>query len=1143
MELRIHLPGPQSVVLIIARDAANVGASRRVGQSAVLELIGISRFFCVLWIVSLVIVAVPSSLRASDKVVLLLPEDHQFQFAGYYAALWFGHFKGADIEVEIRSAVKAGGERLDVAREVAEGRADFGVGDANILLANTPEHPLVVSAVIFQQSATALFARQESKVNSPGRLTRVRIARQAGDDAGWAQMRAIMRAEGVDPEAVKPLLWDPRDGALLDQLVARRFDAYVGYRMLDPWLAQKSGIRISVLRPSAYGVDFYGDSLFTRAAWAEKDPDLVARFTAAAIEGWRYALENGEEMAERISTGIERAAPVSDPLDLNRFMIAEVRDLMLGNVIELGHINPSRWRRMHQVLAANGLEVPALDLDRFVFDPVQREVKRHRLVSTVMVGVFLAFFAAAFAYVVWSHLRHRIEMRGIAALRESEERMRQVVENMPVLMAALDGEGNIIAWNRECERVTGYPAKEIVGNPKAMELLLPDPTYRENLMAEWKRRGHDYRNWEWRITAMDGTHRMVEWSNISKRFPIPGWFAWGIGVDATERNRAEDALRKSEEKYRQIAESSSDWFWEMGPDLRFTSVTDRFFEVAGVKPDDVLGRRRSDMAVGHQDLQEREKWRAHLAVVERHEPFRNFEYTVRSHTGQLLHISISGTPVFDGEGRFQGYRGTGTDVTRQREAERTIRDLAKFPEQNPGPVMRSTRDGMLLYANLASAPILAHWRTEVGDGLPEDWCGIVRAALEAGIPRELEVEAGRQVFSLMVSPVVTSGYVNLYGRDITPRRRALEALRESEERFRSIMEHAADAIIIHDINGAIVDVNQSACDMLGYERDEILGLTVSDLEKDYDPATMRELWQWVLDAGPATLEGVGLRKDGRTLPIEMRIGRLRLGERDLLLVLARDIHERKEAEDSLKDSKARAEAANRAKSEFLAGLSHELRLPLKVMTDFAIALVNQTLGPLGRPEYLGYARSIDEAGRELLELVEDMADMTQVETNAFVLREHQVEIAPVVAACERLLGERIVRGGLTLSVEMPKDLPPLRADERRLRQILLNLLVNAVTYTPEGGTVSVSAVREGDGAMAVVVAETGIGISPEDLGPALSGADRVAPLSSRGRNGSGLGLALARRLMELHGGTLDLSSRLDHGTTVTVRFPASRVMA
>ncbi len=140
------------------------------------------------------------------------------------------------------------------------------------------------------------------------------------------------------------------------------------------------------------------------------------------------------------------------------------------------------------------------------------------------------------------------------ALRQREEQLRQIVQNMPVMMDALDASGTITVWNRECERVTGYSASEIVGNPKAIEWLYPDPDYRASMLAAWSERGNNYRNWEWNLTAKDGSIKTIAWSNISEEFPIPGWASWGIGADVTDRVQAEEALRLSEARFRQLAQ-------------------------------------------------------------------------------------------------------------------------------------------------------------------------------------------------------------------------------------------------------------------------------------------------------------------------------------------------------------------------------------------------------------------------------------------------------------------------------------------------------------------------------------------------------------------------------------------------------------
>jgi len=143
-------------------------------------------------------------------------------------------------------------------------------------------------------------------------------------------------------------------------------------------------------------------------------------------------------------------------------------------------------------------------------------------------------------------------------LQESEARLKAILENMPVMLDAFDAQGNIVVWNRECERVTGYGASEIIGNPAAMELLYPDAAYRNAMLEQWKTRGHDYRDWEWTLRAKDGGTRTVLWSSQSEKFPMEGWRTWGTGVDITARRRAEEQLEESENRFRSVIDVAGD---------------------------------------------------------------------------------------------------------------------------------------------------------------------------------------------------------------------------------------------------------------------------------------------------------------------------------------------------------------------------------------------------------------------------------------------------------------------------------------------------------------------------------------------------------------------------------------------------------
>ncbi len=1087
------------------------------------------------------LLAIP--VRAEDRVVLQLSGDHHFRFAGYYVARWLGYYAEKGLEVEIRPGLTQKGAPVSATREVSEGHAHFGVGGADILMANLEKTPLSVVASIFQKSAAAVLVHDGRGPEAPAMLTGKRVGRTDPRDPGWLEARVMMSLENIDVSKIAPVELEPARSDLIALFAKGDIHAIAGNSIELAWKAQQSGRKTSLLRPSAHGVDFYGDSIFTRTELAENEEDLVEAFVEASLRGWHWALEHPKETSNMMAKGLVRAGPVDDFSGLNAFAAAEVRRLALYPVVQFGHVNAERWRHMHRLLSLAEMDPPPLDLKRFVFDPVKLQISRQTTANWTMGGIILFTAVALVIGGVWGGMRQKIERRRIEDLRQSEERLRSVVENMPVLLTAVNHLGAFIVWNKECERVTGFTADEMIGDRRALEKIYPEPAYRKRVLSQWLNTGHEFRNWEWSLSAKDGTERTIEWSDISKEFPIPGWEGWGIGVDITGRRRAEEAADESEQRYRHFAESASDWFWEMGPDLRFSSVTDRFYEVADMTPDDVLGKSREEIAALSGEDLAIPYWQEHLDGLERHEAFRNFEYSVQDRNGRVRHIRISGRPLFDHDGNFMGYRGSGTDVTDRVESVRMIQDLAKFPEQNPGPVIRVDRDGRILYANAASKPVLAFWDCGVGDLVPDEDCrGRIVSALENGMGREEELDVGERTFLLALTPFPESGYVNIYGRDITERKHAEAALRESEERFRAIMEHAADAIMIHNLDGVIVDANQSACDLFGYDHEEILGLPVDEIDNDYNPATMRELWEWVLGAGPATVEAVARRRDGIEVPVEMRIGRLELANSDLLLVLARDITERKESEEALRHAKDAAESQNQAKSLFMASMGHELRAPLNAIIGFSDMLMSEmTREPVG-PGCQEYAADINSAGAELLEIVNEMVDLSRLESEQLVLNEKVVDVEELVTACVRLLRENAGQRGVRMSQNTPDRMPPVRGDERRLRQILANLLSNAIDYNHDDGWVKLEAFVEKDGRLAFVISDGGPGMTADAVQAALSGGADDGAFVRRAKGG-GLGIPLAKRLVEAHGGQLIIESKPREGTTARVLLPKERVGA
>jgi signal transduction histidine kinase len=245
--------------------------------------------------------------------------------------------------------------------------------------------------------------------------------------------------------------------------------------------------------------------------------------------------------------------------------------------------------------------------------------------------------------------------------------------------------------------------------------------------------------------------------------------------------------------------------------------------------------------------------------------------------------------------------------------------------------------------------------------------------------------------------------------------------------------------------------------------------------------------------------------------------------------------------DELEAAKIEAEAASKAKSDFLANMSHELRTPLNAIIGFSDLMRGELLGPVGNTKYREYACDINFSGTHLLDIINSILDVVRHEAGKTELKEEGVAVEEVIGEALRLIGPQAARGEVQVAWRAPvPPLPPLYCDRVRLRQMLLNILSNAIKFTDAGGSVEVRA-ELGDG-LELIVKDSGIGIGPEDIGRVLTPFEQVASTYSRNHDGAGLGLPLTKALIEQHGGRLSLYSAPGIGTAVRLSFPAERVL-
>jgi PAS domain S-box-containing protein len=400
--------------------------------------------------------------------------------------------------------------------------------------------------------------------------------------------------------------------------------------------------------------------------------------------------------------------------------------------------------------------------------------------------------------------------------------------------------------------------------------------------------------------------------------------------------------------------------------------------------------------------------------------------------------------------------------------------------------------------------------------------------------------------SAVVAATILCLLISVLAKEVRRRDALAEALRANEERFRNFAEASSDWFWEQDANLRFSYLSSAVYAKSGLSVAEHLGKTRRQVVHHGVTAEQWHQHQADLDARRPFRDFRFQRADldGSLRHISIS-GRPVFGDDGTFRGYsgnARDITAEIQAEQRLREAKSEAEAASRTKGEFLAIMSHELRTPLNAIIGFSDLISREILGPIGTLRYREYAGDILTAGHHLLELINDILDMSKIEARKMELFEEDLELSAIAESCAKIVERQAVDGRVALVTEIAADLPHLRADALRLKQIVLNLLSNAVKFTPADGRVTLTGRLVAEGALEIAVIDTGIGMNDDEMRLALEPFRQVESAMARKHEGTGLGLPLVKAFAELHGGTLALRSERGVGTVARVVMPASRVV-
>ena len=375
-------------------------------------------------------------------------------------------------------------------------------------------------------------------------------------------------------------------------------------------------------------------------------------------------------------------------------------------------------------------------------------------------------------------------------------------------------------------------------------------------------------------------------------------------------------------------------------------------------------------------------------------------------------------------------------------------------------------------------------------------------------------------------------------QDITAQRQAEAGLKASEARLRTVLDNAVDGIIVIDGRGKVASFNRAAENIFGYCADEVVGQNIKMLMPEPYHSEHDGYLERYRKTNVAHIIGIGREvrgrhKNGSTFPLDLAVSEMDIGGERLFTGLVRDITQRKRDEAALILAKEEAERANRAKSEFLSSMSHELRTPMNAVLGFAQLMA---LDPNFDPTYRDGVQEILKAGNHLLELINEVLDLSRIEAGRMSLDIEPVSILDILDECCHLIEPMAAQRHISVDIAFSSLEPAVRADRMRTKQVLLNILSNAVKYNREGGRIEIGGELKADGYLTVNIRDTGSGIAPERLGEVFQAFHRLG-LEKSSIQGTGIGLTISKRLIEMMDGQIGVESALGQGTLFWIRLP------
>jgi PAS domain S-box-containing protein len=1184
-----------------------------------------------------------------EKVTLQLKWFHQFQFAGYYAAKQQGFYaaEGLDVEILERNPNK------DIVKQVISGEVDFAIGDSGIISYYARGEPIVALAAIFQHNPLVFISKESSGIVSPYEMQGKKLMFDSVG-AGDAPLRAILAEANLDETKYTLVKHTFKN----EDLINNKVDVMSAYLSDEIFFFKQKKVKINIINPQSYGVDFYSDILFTSQHELATHPERAEKFRRATLKGWHHALNHPEQLVQLIHQKYNPQLSVEHL----RFEADAIRKLILPNLIPLGEINVRRLQKVAEVYAQFKLSrtLTESELAKFIYsnNALNLTTQEHAWLKAhpvIRLGIdrdfapyewideqgryvgLAADYIARYEKILgvkfviskgetWAEtlvMAQRGELDMIACAVKTPERSSYLNFTKPFISNPIiiinDGRlgfvGSLDRLNDKRVSIEkGYFMQELLHRDYPRIKLIIKDNIKEALMSVAKGNAEAYvgdaasaiyviqelglLNLKFSgQTDYQSSHSVAVTKNNPELAQIMAKVLNSLSITEQEqiknhwlslpvhetisrialikyslavlllfavfagwniRLRKEVARRKAlQQELRTLSvaiEQSPTSVVITDLEANLLYVNPRFSEVTGYSTAEVLGKNPRLLQSG---LTTRETYQQLWEALRQGEIWQG-EFINRRKNGSIYWEEAQIAPVRNSVGVTTQYVAVKVDITPRKLLEEKLKFL--FDASPLGFALNDADTGNFIEINdaffngtgysKAEFLTLSYW-----DLTPREYETQEQQQLEAlhntGRYGPYEKEYRRKDGSRY--PVLLNGMLmqDMTGHkfiwsiveDISERKQMDEKLRESESKLNFLVSNSPVTIYTCEVKPpfAATYISPNIIHTLGYtaeqftEHPEFWAQNIhpddqtrifADLPLLFEHDTLQHDYRFRL-------------KDGRYcwMHDDLRLIRNQAGEATTIVGYWVDITERKQMEQSLLAAKESAEQASQAKSDFLANMSHEIRTPMNAILGFTSILM-ESVTDKKQQQYLD---AIHRSGKILLQLINDILDLSKIEAGKFELSYRPIAIKSIFDDIWVIFNQSILEKKVEFSLEIAENLPAyLILDEIRMRQVLLNIIGNAVKFT-DSGFIRVSVNLQPTASaqyidLIIKIADSGMGIAPDQIEAVFEAFTQQKQQSVR-YGGTGLGLTICKRLISMMDGSIYVESRVGQGSCFTIRLP------